>query len=136
MDNLDFDKQADELVEKAMQYPGLQIIRCYPFLKLYLFSENNIEWEIVIYYHIGYRVPVMYFRCRNLILAFYEVMDQIKQFKEFITPEELPTTGQPFYVLHPCRSKELLDISGSLLSWLSITLQAIGVSLPLSIYIQ
>jgi len=126
-----FEEEASLLALKAQEYPSVNVSWCEPFLKIRGASQD-IDWEAVVLYHVGYRVPVLYFRPTNCVLDSKSVVESLCKWSSYVSPCELPLTGQPFYMLHPCRSQE---VAGCLLPWLSVVLQVIGLTLPLELFI-
>ena len=53
----------------------------------------------------------MYFKSRTQYLSVTELFEYIQDAKEFISPAELPYTGEPFYMLHPCNTQNILPDS-------------------------
>ncbi|XP_074138265.1 ubiquitin-like-conjugating enzyme ATG10 isoform X1 [Sminthopsis crassicaudata] len=118
-------------------------------------AAEVIRYEYHVLYSCSYRVPVLYFRASFLDgrpLTLKEIWDGVHQFYKArllqepwstITQQEHPILGQPFFVLHPCKTNEfmtsLLDNSEKdnrninyITSWLSIVGPVVGLNLPLS----
>ena len=118
-----FNTQTERFAKVANEFPDVQVTWGSSMLKMYL--TKRIEWEICI--------PVLYFRSRTEFLTLEEINKYLYLHKEFVSSAELPLTGQPFYFLHPCNSKNILP-SPSLFAWLSVVLQIFGASLPIQLY--
>ncbi|XP_068941145.1 ubiquitin-like-conjugating enzyme ATG10 isoform X3 [Petaurus breviceps papuanus] len=118
-------------------------------------TSEVIRYEYHVLYSCSYRVPVLYFRASFLDgrpLTLKEIWDGVHQFYKVrllqepwstITQQEHPILGQPFFVLHPCKTNEfmtsLLENSEKnsrnmnyITSWLSIVGPVVGLNLPLS----
>ncbi|XP_074056830.1 ubiquitin-like-conjugating enzyme ATG10 isoform X4 [Macrotis lagotis] len=118
-------------------------------------ASQVIRYEYHVLYSYSYQVPVLYFRASFLDgrpLTLKEIWDGVHQFYQVrllqepwstITQQEHPILGQPFFVLHPCKTNEfmttLLENSGKdnrninyITSWLSIVGPVVGLNLPLS----
>ncbi|XP_036598252.1 ubiquitin-like-conjugating enzyme ATG10 isoform X1 [Trichosurus vulpecula] len=118
-------------------------------------ASEVIRYEYHVLYSCSYRVPVLYFRASFLDgkpLTLKEIWDGVHQFYKdrllqepwsTITQQEHPILGQPFFVLHPCKTNEfmtsLLENSEKdnrninyITSWLSIVGPVVGLNLPLS----
>ncbi|XP_063820006.1 ubiquitin-like-conjugating enzyme ATG10 isoform X3 [Pseudophryne corroboree] len=116
-------------------------------------QESEVtHYEYHVLYSVSYQAPELYFRASFLDgrpLTLEEIWDRVHDcFKprllhgpwETITQKEHPILGQPFYVLHPCRTNEFMSsIQGStsregnyITSWLSTVGPVVGLSLPLS----
>ncbi|KAM7023506.1 ubiquitin-like-conjugating enzyme ATG10 isoform 1-T1 [Acridotheres tristis] len=118
-------------------------------------TEEVVRYEYHVLYSSSYQVPVLYFRAcfldgRPLTLdeiwgsvhASYQ--DRLQEGPwDTITQQEHPILGQPFFVLHPCRTKEFISavLSGSqdhhrhtnyIILWLSTVGPVVGLNLPLS----
>ncbi|OMJ83902.1 hypothetical protein SteCoe_15057 [Stentor coeruleus] len=128
-----YQEQVEILLRIFSQFPDISCLYDTRFLKIYFSLEN--DWEICIVYSHAFRSPVLYFRNRIQGLTLEEVHNHIKAYTEYISPAELPYTGEPYFFLHPCRSQNLLE-GFSLATWLSVVLQVLGLSLPLGFYIE
>ncbi|XP_020863451.1 ubiquitin-like-conjugating enzyme ATG10 isoform X1 [Phascolarctos cinereus] len=118
-------------------------------------ASEVIRYEYHVLYSYSYGVPVLYFRASFLDgrpLTLKEIWDGVHQFYKAhllqepwstITQQEHPILGQPFFVLHPCKTNEfmtsLLENSEKdnrninyITSWLSIVGPVVGLNLPLS----
>ncbi|XP_073535267.1 ubiquitin-like-conjugating enzyme ATG10 [Phyllobates terribilis] len=115
-------------------------------------QSEVIHYEYHVLYSISYQTPVLYFRASFLDgapLTLDAIWDMVHDsYKprllhgpwETITQQEHPILGQPFFVLHPCRTNEFMSsIQGSteregnyITSWLSTVGPLVGLSLPLS----
>ncbi|XP_043826625.1 ubiquitin-like-conjugating enzyme ATG10 isoform X2 [Dromiciops gliroides] len=114
-----------------------------------------IRYEYHILYSCSYQVPVLYFRASFLDgrpLTLEEIWDGVHQFYKgrllqepwsTITQQEHPILGQPFFVLHPCKTSEFMTFllkdsekdfrnMNYITSWLSIVGPVVGLNLPLS----
>ncbi|XP_074426381.1 ubiquitin-like-conjugating enzyme ATG10 isoform X3 [Larus michahellis] len=118
-------------------------------------TEEVIRYEYHILYSSSYQVPVLYFRAcfldgRPLTLdEIWKSVHACYQARllegpwDTITQQEHPLLGQPFFVLHPCRTNEFMSsiLAGSrkqnrhtnyIILWLSIVGPVVGLNLPLS----
>lgn len=111
-----------------------------------------IHYEYHVLYSISYQVPVLYFRASFLDgrpLTLEEIWNRVHGcYKprllhgpwETITQQEHPILGQPFFMLHPCRTNEFMSsVTGAanregnyITTWLSTVGPVVGISLPLS----
>ncbi|XP_077318578.1 ubiquitin-like-conjugating enzyme ATG10 isoform X2 [Lithobates pipiens] len=111
-----------------------------------------IHYEYHVLYSISYQVPVLYFRASFLDgrpLTLEEIWNRVHGcYKprllhgpwETITQQEHPILGQPFFMLHPCRTNEFMSfVKGAsnregnyITTWLSTVGPVVGLSLPLS----
>ncbi|NXM82059.1 ATG10 enzyme, partial [Oenanthe oenanthe] len=117
-------------------------------------AEEVVRYEYHVLYSSSYQVPVLYFRacflgkasrdslCWVHVHASYQACLQEGPW-DTITQQEHPILGQPFFVLHPCRTKEFISavLSGSqehhrhtnyIILWLSTVGPVVGLNLPLS----
>ncbi|NXV57575.1 ATG10 enzyme, partial [Molothrus ater] len=118
-------------------------------------AEEVVRYEYHVLYSSSYQVPVLYFRAccldgRPLTLdeiwgsvhASYQARLQEGPW-DTITQQEHPILGQPFFVLHPCRTNEFISavLRGSqehrrhinyITLWLSTVGPVVGLNLPLS----
>ncbi|XP_021235528.1 ubiquitin-like-conjugating enzyme ATG10 isoform X3 [Numida meleagris] len=118
-------------------------------------TEEVIRYEYHVLYSSSYQVPVLYFRAcfldgRPLTLdeiwksvhVCYQARLQEGPW-DTITQQEHPLLGQPFFVLHPCRTNEFMCsiLSSSrkenrhrnyIILWLSTVGPVVGLNLPLS----
>ncbi|XP_071952051.1 ubiquitin-like-conjugating enzyme ATG10 [Antedon mediterranea] len=110
----------------------------------------TFEYNIV--YSHSYAVPVLYFNaCKadGQLLSLDEVWEMIPKHYQtrlqheqwtFITQQEHPIIGRPFFTLHPCHTADLMKSvfahnkqTGSyLVSWLSSVGPVVGLDLPLA----
>ncbi|XP_004703710.1 ubiquitin-like-conjugating enzyme ATG10 [Echinops telfairi] len=123
-------------------------------------TESAVEWDTIKYeYHVlyscSYQVPVLYFRASFLDgrpLTLKDVWEEVHEcYKtrllqgpwDTISQQEHPLLGQPFFVLHPCKTNEFMipvlknsqKINRNfnyITSWLSIVGPVVGLNLPLS----
>ncbi|XP_071064948.1 ubiquitin-like-conjugating enzyme ATG10 isoform X4 [Dasypus novemcinctus] len=114
-----------------------------------------IKYEFHVLYSCSYQVPVLYFRAcfldgRPLTLKdIWEGVHECYRTRllqgpwDTITQQEHPILGQPFFVLHPCKTNEFMSpiLKNSrkinrnvncIISWLSIVGPVVGLNLPLS----
>ncbi|NWX62813.1 ATG10 enzyme, partial [Promerops cafer] len=118
-------------------------------------TEEVVRYEYHVLFSSSYQVPVLYFRAccldgRPLTLdeiwgsvhASYQARLQEGPW-DTITQQEHPILGQPFFVLHPCRTNEFISavLRGSqehhrhtnyITLWLSTVGPVVGLNLPLS----
>lgn len=118
-------------------------------------ATEVIKYEYHVLYSCSYQVPVLYFRASFLDgkpLALKDLWERVHEcYKtrllqgpwDTITQQEHPILGQPFFVLHPCKTSEFMTpvFKSSqktkrnvnyITSWLSIVGPAVGLNLPLS----
>uniref|UniRef100_A0A8D0DJ97 Ubiquitin-like-conjugating enzyme ATG10 n=1 Tax=Salvator merianae TaxID=96440 RepID=A0A8D0DJ97_SALMN len=118
-------------------------------------TSEVIRYEYHVLYSCSYQAPVLYFRAcfldgRSLTLdeIWKSVHDCYRERLwhgpwDTITQQEHPFLGQPFFVLHPCRTNEFMAplLSSSykqgrstnyIISWLSTVGPVVGLNLPLS----
>ncbi|KAL7848192.1 hypothetical protein AOLI_G00229100 [Acnodon oligacanthus] len=112
-------------------------------------------YEYHVLYSCSYQVPILYFRASTLdgrLLSLEEVWNNIrpnyrKQLLQgpwdTLTQQEHPFLGQPFFVLHPCRTEEfmrpVLQMAHAekrkvnyIVSWLSVIGPMVKLEVPLS----
>ncbi|XP_020645986.2 ubiquitin-like-conjugating enzyme ATG10 [Pogona vitticeps] len=117
-------------------------------------ASEVIRYEYHVLYSCSYQAPVLYFRACFLDgrpLTLDEIWEGVHECYrerlwqgpwETITQQEHPLLGQPFFVLHPCRTNEFMAsvLSSShkqnrnanyIITWLSIVGPVVGLSLPL-----
>ncbi|OPJ82129.1 ubiquitin-like-conjugating enzyme ATG10 isoform C [Patagioenas fasciata monilis] len=118
-------------------------------------TEEVVRYEYHVLYSSSYQVPVLYFRAcfldgRPLTLdeiwrsvhACYQA-HLLEGPWDTITQQEHPLLGQPFFVLHPCRTNEFMSsvLTGTrtqnrhtnyIILWLSTVGPVVGLNLPLS----
>ncbi|XP_028615984.1 ubiquitin-like-conjugating enzyme ATG10 isoform X2 [Grammomys surdaster] len=118
-------------------------------------AAEVIKHEYHVLYSCSYQVPVLYFRASFLDgrpLALEDIWEGVHEcYKprllqgpwDTITQQEHPILGQPFFVLHPCKTNEFMTavLKNSqkinrnvnyITSWLSIVGPVVGLNLPLS----
>ncbi|KAM4875368.1 ubiquitin-like-conjugating enzyme ATG10 isoform 3-T3 [Thomomys bottae] len=118
-------------------------------------ASEVIKYEYHVLYSCSYQVPVLYFRASFLDgrpLALKDIWEGVHEcYKtrllqgpwDTITQQEHPILGQPFFVLHPCKTNEFMTpmLKNSqkinrnvnyITSWLSIVGPVVGLNLPLS----
>lgn len=117
-------------------------------------SSRVLQYEYHVLYSCSYSAPVLYFRAFTLegrSLTLEEVWGSVHpNFKHrlqnsplnTITQQEHPLLGQPFFMLHPCRTEEFLRPVlqrpqeqhrpvNLVLSWLSVVGPVVGLDVPL-----
>ncbi|XP_049723018.1 ubiquitin-like-conjugating enzyme ATG10 isoform X3 [Elephas maximus indicus] len=118
-------------------------------------ASEVIKYEYHVLYSCSYQVPVLYFRASFLDgrpLTLKDIWERVHEFYktrllqgpwDTITQQEHPILGQPFFVLHPCKTNEFMTpiLQNSqkikrnvnyITSWLSIVGPVVGLNLPLS----
>nr|XP_010339024.2 ubiquitin-like-conjugating enzyme ATG10 isoform X1 [Saimiri boliviensis boliviensis]XP_010339028.2 ubiquitin-like-conjugating enzyme ATG10 isoform X1 [Saimiri boliviensis boliviensis]XP_010339036.2 ubiquitin-like-conjugating enzyme ATG10 isoform X1 [Saimiri boliviensis boliviensis]XP_010339042.2 ubiquitin-like-conjugating enzyme ATG10 isoform X1 [Saimiri boliviensis boliviensis]XP_010339047.2 ubiquitin-like-conjugating enzyme ATG10 isoform X1 [Saimiri boliviensis boliviensis] len=118
-------------------------------------ASQVIKYEYHVLYSCSYQVPVLYFRASFLDgrpLTLKDIWEGVHEcYKtrllqgpwDTITQQEHPILGQPFFVLHPCKTNEFMTpvlknsrkinkIVNYITSWLSIVGPVVGLNLPLS----
>ncbi|KAM9213830.1 ubiquitin-like-conjugating enzyme ATG10 [Leptosomus discolor] len=118
-------------------------------------ATEVIRYEYHVLYSSSYQVPVLYFRAcfldgRPLTLdEIWKSVHGCYQARllegpwDTITQQEHPLLGQPFFILHPCRTNEFMSsiLAGSrkrnrhtnyIILWLSTVGPVVGLNLPLS----
>ncbi|KAM9589154.1 ubiquitin-like-conjugating enzyme ATG10 isoform 1-T3 [Morphnus guianensis] len=118
-------------------------------------TEEVIRYEYHVLYSSSYRVPVLYFRAcfldgRPLTLdEIWKSVHACYQARlldgpwDTITQQEHPLLGQPFFVLHPCRTSAFMSSvltssrkhdrdTNYIILWLSTVGPVVGLNLPLS----
>lgn len=131
MNHEEFNKQVSEFVFVMKQVPGIEFVWDKGMLKIYLLQD--IEWEFRIVFSFAFESPVLYFRPRNLYMGLDQLLAYVVGVKEYVSQIECPITGEPFFFVHPCRSKELLE-NGNFGSWISVALQVVNARLPIEIF--
>ncbi|XP_028283435.1 ubiquitin-like-conjugating enzyme ATG10 isoform X2 [Parambassis ranga] len=117
-------------------------------------NSQVLQYEYHILYSCSYSTPVLYFRAFTMegrSLTLQEVWSSIHPNYRLclqnsplttITQQEHPLLGQPFFMLHPCKTEEfmrpLLQASHDqprpvnyVLSWLSVVGPVVGLDIPL-----
>lgn len=118
-------------------------------------ATEVIRYEYHVLYSCSYQVPVLYFRANYLdgrpvtLKDIWEGVHECYKTRllqgpwDTITQQEHPILGQPFFVLHPCKTNEFMApiLKNSqkinrnvnyITSWLSIVGPVVGLNLPLS----
>ncbi|KAG7221035.1 hypothetical protein INR49_031206 [Caranx melampygus] len=118
-------------------------------------SGQVFQYEYHILYSCSYRTPVLYFRASTLegkSLSLEEVWGSVHpNFRlrlqsgplSTVTQQEHPLLGQPFFMLHPCRTEEFMRPVmqaaqdqhrpvNYVLTWLSVVGPVVGLDVPLS----
>ncbi|XP_058024800.1 ubiquitin-like-conjugating enzyme ATG10 [Ahaetulla prasina] len=114
-----------------------------------------IRYEYHVLYSCSYQAPVLYFRASFLDgkpLTLDEIWKSVHECYrdrlwqgpwDTITQQEHPLLGQPFFVLHPCRTNEFMSSilsnlrkqkkhTNYIISWLSVVGPVVGLHMPLS----
>ncbi|KAM9350189.1 ubiquitin-like-conjugating enzyme ATG10 [Symphorus nematophorus] len=117
-------------------------------------SSQVLQCEYHIVYSCSYSTPVLYFRASTLegrSLSLEEVWSSVhpnfrlrlqKSPLNTITLQEHPLLGQPFFMLHPCKTEEFMRPVlqaaqeqhrpvNYVLSWLSVVAPVVGLDVPL-----
>ncbi|XP_062260647.1 ubiquitin-like-conjugating enzyme ATG10 isoform X3 [Platichthys flesus] len=117
-------------------------------------SRKVLQYEYHILYSCSYSTPVLYFRAFTLegrSLSLEEVWSSVHpNFRirlqnsplNTITQQEHPLLGQPFFMLHPCKTEEFMKPVLQLaqdqnrpvnyvLTWLSVVGPLVGLDVPL-----
>ncbi|XP_060899921.1 ubiquitin-like-conjugating enzyme ATG10 [Labrus mixtus] len=118
-------------------------------------SSQVLQYEYHILFSCSYSAPVLYFRATTLegrSLSLEEVWSSVHpNFRlrlqrsplNTITLQEHPLLGQPFFMLHPCRTEEFMSPVlqaahhqhrpvNYVLSWLSVVAPLVGLEVPLN----
>ncbi|XP_053909414.1 ubiquitin-like-conjugating enzyme ATG10 isoform X2 [Cuculus canorus] len=118
-------------------------------------TKEVIRYEYHVLYSSSYQVPVLYFRACFLDgrpLTLDEIWKSVHACYQAhllegpwdtITQQEHPLLGQPFFVLHPCRTNEFMSSiltesqkqnrhTNYIILWLSTVGPVVGLNLPLS----
>eukprot|EP00057_Strongylocentrotus_purpuratus_P010345 XP_011664819.1 PREDICTED: ubiquitin-like-conjugating enzyme ATG10 [Strongylocentrotus purpuratus] len=111
---------------------------------------ESCQFEYHIIHSASYNVPVLYFTaCKSdgKLLTLEEVWRQVPgSYQErlrhqrwtFITQQEHPLLGRPFFQLHPCRTADLMKSVAPIskgnyvMTWLSSVGPVVGLELPLA----
>lgn len=122
-------------------------------------SSQVLQYEYHILYSCSYSSPVLYFRAFTLegkSLSLEEVWSSVHpNFRlrlqhsplNTITQQEHPLLGQPFFMLHPCRTEDFMRPVlqaaqeqhrpvNYVLTWLSVVGPLVGLDIPLKYSIQ
>ncbi|XP_062068456.1 ubiquitin-like-conjugating enzyme ATG10 isoform X8 [Lepus europaeus] len=112
-----------------------------------------IRYEYHVLYSCSFQVPVLYFRASFLDgqpLTLEDIWEGVHECYrtrllqgpwDTITQQEHPILGQPFFVLHPCKTNEFMTPvlknpqkinRNYITSWLSVVGPVVGLNLPLS----
>ncbi|XP_041100646.1 ubiquitin-like-conjugating enzyme ATG10 isoform X1 [Polyodon spathula] len=114
-----------------------------------------IRYEYHVVYSSSYQSPVLYFRACKLDgrpLSLEEIWERVHDnYKDrllqgpwdTITQQEHPLLGQPFFILHPCRTHEFMSpiVQAAkqenrhlnvITAWLSMVGPVVGLALPIS----
>lgn len=120
-------------------------------------SSQVLQYEYHVLYSCSYSSPVLYFRAFTLegrSLSLEEVWSTVHpNFRarlhngplNTITQQEHPLLGQPFFMLHPCRTEEFMQPVLQLaqdqrrpvnrvLTWLSVVGPVVGLDVPLTYF--
>ncbi|XP_064625045.1 ubiquitin-like-conjugating enzyme ATG10 [Lineus longissimus] len=107
----------------------------------------NYEYHIV--YSASYGVPVLYFNaCKQdgQLLSLEDIWRNVPQYHQdrlrhekwtFITQQEHPLLGRPFFQVHPCHTSTLMKQvpekpRNYVVSWLSVVGPVVGIDVPMS----
>ncbi|XP_041359476.1 ubiquitin-like-conjugating enzyme ATG10 [Gigantopelta aegis] len=112
--------------------------------------SETISYEYHIVYSCSYAVPVLYFTVSNSkgkLLSLDDVWSMVPDYYQqrlqderwtFLTQQEHPILGRPFFQLHPCHTADLMKQVNSklpqqnyLITWLSTVGPVVGLTLPL-----
>ncbi|XDV54696.1 hypothetical protein PO909_022928, partial [Leuciscus waleckii] len=114
-----------------------------------------LRYEYHVLYSCSYQIPVLYFRASTLDgnpLSLEEVWSNVHpNYRQrlqqgpwdTLTQQEHPLLGQPFFMLHPCRTEEFmkpaLDLAQAenkrvnyIVTWLSVVGPVVGLDVPLT----
>lgn len=122
-------------------------------------SENTefLKFEYHVIYSFSYNVPVLYFTASQQdgkLVSLDEVWDNIPDIYQerleyekwtFLTQQEHPYLGVPFYQLHPCHTADMMKRASSvseereshrsanyLVTWLSTVGPVVGLNIPVA----
>ncbi|XP_042561499.1 ubiquitin-like-conjugating enzyme ATG10 isoform X2 [Clupea harengus] len=118
-------------------------------------GQAAVRYEYHVLYSCSYQIPVLYFRASTLegrSLSLEEVWNNVHPNYQqrllqgpwdTITQQEHPLLGQPFFMLHPCRTEEFMRPAletaraerkgvNYILTWLSVVGPVVGLDVPLS----
>ncbi|XP_010641047.1 ubiquitin-like-conjugating enzyme ATG10 isoform X3 [Fukomys damarensis] len=118
-------------------------------------TSEVVKYEHHVLYSCSYQAPVLYFRASFLDgrpLTLQDIWSGVHECYrtrllqgpwDTITQQEHPILGQPFFVLHPCKTTEFMapvlknsqEINRTInyiTSWLSVVGPAVGLNVPLS----
>jgi ubiquitin-like-conjugating enzyme ATG10 len=108
-------------------------------------KTTTVVWEYHILYSPSYGVPVLYFNVKTTagkVLSLDEIWATLNVPKEvltqkwsFVTQQEHPILLRPFFLLHPCKSFEIVKVSENsrvnpLVTWLSSIAHIVHLSVP------
>ncbi|KAL5718727.1 E2-like conjugating enzyme atg10 [Ranunculus cassubicifolius] len=142
-------------------YLCLERFSCSTSIQVHNNGQDLHFYDLHIVYSTSYRVPMLYFRgyqSDGQPLASDDIEKDLpyhssKMLKDsrwtFMTIEEHPYLNRPWHVLHPCGTSEWMKfllignacgpehgdiIDQYLLSWLSVSGQAVGLRVPLELF--
>ncbi|XP_064152550.1 ubiquitin-like-conjugating enzyme ATG10 isoform X2 [Anguilla rostrata] len=118
-------------------------------------TSSPTRYEYHVLYSCSYQAPVLYFRASTLDgrpLSLEDIWDNVHpNYRQrllqgpwdTITQQEHPLIGQPFFVLHPCRTQDLMRpilaaasaenrSLNYIVSWLSSVGPVVALNVPLS----
>ncbi|XP_076140657.1 ubiquitin-like-conjugating enzyme ATG10 [Alosa pseudoharengus] len=118
-------------------------------------GQPVVRYEYHVLYSCSYQIPVLYFRASTLegrSLSLDEVWNNVhpnyqQRLRQgpwdTITQQEHPLLGQPFFMLHPCRTEEFMRPAletaraeqkgvNYIVTWLSVVGPVVGLDVPLS----
>nr|XP_022315749.1 ubiquitin-like-conjugating enzyme ATG10 isoform X2 [Crassostrea virginica] len=113
-------------------------------------DQSILTWEYHILYSQSFSVPVLYFNVHTQngkLLSLDEIWKKVPEtYQErlsedrwtFISQQEHPVLGCPYFYLHPCHTAELMkntpavtDKRHYIVAWLSAVGPVVGLNLPL-----
>ncbi|KAL2099733.1 hypothetical protein ACEWY4_004127 [Coilia grayii] len=141
-DGLAEDEQLSDQDESAGELPGAE-------------GQAVLRYEYHVLYSCSYQIPILYFRASTLegrSLSLEEVwknvhpnyQQRLRQGPwDTITQQEHPLLGQPFFMLHPCKTEEFMRPAletahakrmgvNYIVTWLSVVGPVVGLDVPLS----
>ncbi|XP_033738587.1 ubiquitin-like-conjugating enzyme ATG10 [Pecten maximus] len=114
----------------------------------------HLAYEYHVVYSQSYNVPVLYFnvyKADGSLLSLEEVWDRVPDVYRdrlqhdrwtFLTQQEHPILGRPYFQLHPCHTADLMEQvtglsspgqnSNYIVAWLSAVGPVVGLDLPLT----
>ena len=115
---------------------------------------DELQWSFSIVYSETWQDPVIYFTVqrrdgslcdRDFVVSILRTksrQNQVEDSWEFVSYDEHPITGTPALFLHPCRTKERLQVLARcpqtaperLWSWMSMVFPSLGFSVPAKTY--
>ncbi|XP_063067279.1 ubiquitin-like-conjugating enzyme ATG10 [Engraulis encrasicolus] len=118
-------------------------------------GQAAVRYEYHVVYSCSYQIPILYFRASTLegrSLSLEEVWNNVhpnyqQRLRQgpwdTITQQEHPLLGQPFFMLHPCKTEEFMRPAletaraekkgvNYIVTWLSVVGPVVGLDVPLS----